>query len=99
MRAIIAVLDSFGIGSTPDAVRFGDEGANTFGHIVKTCEALPRGPLKIPNLLSLGLGLAAHEADPRVPAMRDGDVTGRYGAAAELSKGKDTPSGHWEMMG
>ena len=99
MRAIIAVLDSFGIGSTPDSVRFGDAGANTFGHIVERCAGSARGALKIPNLLSLGLGLAAHEADPRVPAMRGGEITGRYGSAVELSKGKDTPSGHWEMMG
>ena len=94
MRALIAVLDSFGIGATPDADRFGDAGANTFGHILEA-----RGSLKIPNLLSLGLGAAAHEADPRVPALRNGEITGRYGSARELSRGKDTPSGHWEMMG
>jgi len=99
MRAIIAVLDSFGIGSAPDAARFGDEGANTFGHIVGRCASAPRGPLKIPNLLAIGLGLAAHEVDSSVPAMRSGPVKGRYGSARELSKGKDTPSGHWEMMG
>jgi phosphopentomutase len=99
MRAIIAVLDSFGIGSTPDSARFGDDGSNTFGHIAEVCAKAARGPLKIPNLLSLGLGLAAREVDPTVPEMRTGAITGRYGSAAELSKGKDTPSGHWEMMG
>jgi phosphopentomutase len=99
MRAIIAVLDSFGIGSAPDAARFGDAGANTFGHILEVCAKTARGPLKIPNLLSLGLGLAAHQADPQVPALQNGAPTGRYGSAVELSKGKDTPSGHWEMMG
>ncbi|MDE2181896.1 MAG: phosphopentomutase [Alphaproteobacteria bacterium] len=99
MRAIIAVLDSFGIGAAPDAARFGDAGANTFGHIVARCPRLPRGPLEIPNLLSLGLGLAARELDPRLPLLGDGPVTARYGSAAERSKGKDTPSGHWEMMG
>ncbi len=105
MRAIIAVLDSFGLGALPDAGAFGDEGANTFGHIIQACadgrgdNARRRGPLQVPHLLSLGLGLAAHEADPRVAAMTHGPVTGRYGAAAERSKGKDTPSGHWEMMG
>lgn len=101
MRAIVAVLDSFGIGSAPDAGRFGDAGANTFGHIAGACAGgkLGRGPLYVPNLLSLGLGLAAHEADPAVAAPPSGKITGRYGAAAELSKGKDTPSGHWEMMG
>lgn len=99
MRAIIAVLDSFGIGFTPDSVAFGDKGANTFGHIAEVCATLPRGPLNIPNLLSLGLGRAAHEADARVPEMINGAAMGRYGSARELSKGKDTPSGHWEMMG
>ena len=99
MRAIIVVLDSFGVGSTPDAVRFGDAGSNTFGHIAEACAKAARGPLRIPNLLSLGLGLAAREIDPRLPEMTNGAATGRYGAAAELSKGKDTPSGHWEMMG
>lgn len=105
MRAIIGVLDSFGIGAAPDADRFGDSGANTFGHIASACAEgradsdRRKGPLQVPNLLALGLGLAAHDADPRVPAFANGPATGLYGAAAELSKGKDTPSGHWEMMG
>lgn len=99
MRAIIAVLDSFGIGSTPDSASFGDKGANTFGHIAEICAKSPRGPMNIPNLLSLGLGRAAHQADGRVPELVNGAATGRYGSARELSKGKDTPSGHWEMMG
>ncbi|MGA7675869.1 MAG: phosphopentomutase [Rhizomicrobium sp.] len=105
MRAIIVVLDSFGIGAAPDAERFGDAGANTFGHIAEACAGGKivrggrRGPLDIPNLLSLGLGLAASEVDPRVGKMQTGRIVGRYGSAAELSKGKDTPSGHWEMMG
>jgi phosphopentomutase len=105
MRAIVAVLDSFGIGSAPDAERFGDAGANTFGHIAEACaegkivRGGRSGPLDIPNLLSLGLGLAAAEIDPRLAPMQSGRIVGRYGAAAELSKGKDTPSGHWEMMG
>ncbi len=94
MRAIIAVLDSFGLGSAPDAARFGDEGANTFGHIVERA-----GPLDIPNFLSLGLGKAAQGADPRVSLPAPPHITGRYGYAAELGRGKDTPSGHWEMMG
>lgn len=105
MRALIGVLDSFGIGAAPDAERFGDAGANTFGHIASACAQgrgdsdKRKGPLKLPNLLSLGLGLAARETDARLPAMQYGPATGRYGAAAELSLGKDTPSGHWEMMG
>ncbi|MEI9994442.1 MAG: phosphopentomutase [Rhizomicrobium sp.] len=105
MRAIIGVLDSFGLGSAPDAGRFGDQGANTFGHIAKACaEGLPRkdgrrGPLDIPNFLDLGLGEAAKAADPRVAFAAPARITGRYGYAAELGRGKDTPSGHWEMMG
>ncbi|GAA0534091.1 phosphopentomutase [Rhizomicrobium palustre] len=99
MRAIIAVLDSFGIGSLPDADRFGDTGANTYGRIVEGRAASPAGPLQIPNLLSLGLGRAAHLADGSVAELTNGPATGLYGAARELSKGKDTPSGHWEMMG
>jgi len=105
LRALIAVLDSFGIGSAPDADRFGDAGANTFGHIAKACaegkadSGGRRGPLAIPNLLSLGLGLAANDVDPAIPVLTNGAATGRYGACAERSRGKDTPSGHWEMMG
>jgi phosphopentomutase len=78
LRAIIAILDSFGIGAAPDAGRFGDAGANTFGHIAKACAGGTiirggrTGPLDIPNLLSLGLGLAAHEADPNTPAIQAG---------------------------
>lgn len=99
MRAIIAVLDSFGIGSLPDADRFGDTGANTFGRIWADCAQSPRGMLQIPNLMALGLGRAAHLADPSLPAFDGGVAEGLFGAARELSKGKDTPSGHWEMMG
>jgi phosphopentomutase len=105
LRAIIGVLDSFGLGAAPDAERFGDAGANTFGHIAKACsEGLPRaggtgGPLNIPNLLSLGLGNAAVEADPGVEIAVPARVVGKFGYAAEIGRGKDTPSGHWEMMG
>jgi phosphopentomutase len=105
LRALIGVLDSFGIGAAPDAARFGDAGANTFGHIALACaegrgdNARRRGPLQVPNLLSLGLGLAAAQTDARALAMPHGTLRGRYGAAAERSRGKDTPSGHWEMMG
>lgn len=105
MRAIVGVLDSFGLGSAPDAARFGDEGANTFGHIARACrEGLRRpsgktGPLDIPNLLALGLGAAAKEADPAVSMPAPDRIVGRYGYAAELGRNKDTPGGHWEMMG
>ncbi|MEJ0026273.1 MAG: phosphopentomutase [Rhizomicrobium sp.] len=105
MRAIVGVLDSFGLGAAPDAARFGDTGANTFGHIAKACaQGLKRpsgksGPLDIPNFLALGLGEAAKGADPEVAIPAPKRIVGRYGYAAELGRGKDTPSGHWEMMG
>lgn len=107
-RAFIFVLDSFGIGAAPDAESFGDVGADTFGHIAAECtagradvEGLRKGPLQIPNLLSLGLG-EAHKAATGSYATGVGEVEqkgGFYGAAAEKSYGKDTPSGHWEMAG
>lgn len=107
MRAIIIVLDSFGIGETDDAALFGDQGANTFGHIAQQCalrkadvQGLRSGPLHIPNLMELGLGLAAEEAAGHdIMVDKATKIIGKYGFAAELSKGKDTPSGHWEMAG
>jgi len=107
VRAIIIVLDSFGVGATDDAVSFGDEGADTFGHIAEFCASgkadqtgLRSGPLQIPNLMSLGLGLLSEQSTGKIPKVeKAGEITGVYGFAAELSKGKDTPSGHWEMAG
>ncbi len=107
MRAIVGVLDSFGVGATEDASKFGDEGANTFLHIASACKngnadasGLRAGPLNIPNLLSVGLGHGAADLSDRpLPLALPNEVTGLYGAAAEKSLGKDTPSGHWEMMG
>lgn len=108
-RAIILVLDSFGIGAAPDAASFGDEGADTLGHIADACAAGATGPerpaagrLSLPNLDALGLGAAAQLATGRVPDGLHGAGSGQKGAwgcAAERSKGKDTPSGHWEMAG
>lgn len=94
-------MDSFGIGGAPDAAAFGDGGADTFGHILEACargdgdrEALRAGPLLLPNLGRLGLFHAAGRAGaaPGIPA-------GLFGAACEVSRGKDTPSGHWEIAG
>ena len=107
MRAIVGVLDPFGVGATDDAAAFGDQGANTFGHIAEACRdgqadraGLRAGALTIPNLVSLGLAHAAEESAGAPPAVPKPDrVTGKYGFAAERSRGKDTPSGHWEMMG
>ena len=107
-RAFILVLDSFGIGAAPDAEKFGDVGADTFGHIADWCHvgntAADRpiaGPLALPNMGRLGLGLAAEIATGAVPKglEMEGEATGLYAACAELSFGKDTPSGHWEMAG
>ena len=100
-RAIILMLDSFGIGATEDAERFGDVGANTLGSIAKYRAAEGRAPLRLPNLARLGLLHAAKASAGEFPAGTDPDVeiVGAYGFARELSSGKDTPSGHWEMAG
>jgi phosphopentomutase len=98
-RAIILVMDSFGLGATPDATRFGDDGADTLGHIAEARYKAGK-PLDVPNLARLGLGLAAHLVHGRVtPGVRADRVTGIYGVAREVSRGKDTPSGHWEIAG
>lgn len=107
-RAFILVLDSFGIGAAPDAETFGDIGSDTLGHIAEWCseggvndERLKAGPLQLPNMTKLGLGKAYENVFGKEPAglEYDGVVTGMYGACAEQSFGKDTPSGHWEMAG
>jgi phosphopentomutase len=97
-RVILLVLDSFGIGAAPDAVGFGDEGADTLGHIAA---AFTDKPLHLPNLRRLGLGHAYRLAHGKFPAGWDGEilVTGSYAAAQSISTGKDTPSGHWEIAG
>ena len=100
-RAIILMLDSFGIGATADAERFGDVGADTLGHIARHRQAVTGRPLEIPNMARLGLLHAAQESTGAFPAGCDTavEITGTYGFAEELSSGKDTPSGHWEMAG
>ncbi len=98
-RAIILVLDSLGIGATADADKFGDVGANTLGSIAR--ERAATRPLKLPNLAKLGLLKAAAESCGEFPAgcKDDADIIGAYGYAKEISTGKDTPSGHWEIAG
>lgn len=100
-RAIILVLDSFGIGATADADKFGDTGADTFGHIAEARAESDDGPLKLPNLAKLGLFHAGQESTGKFAPGHDPniEVVGAYGHAAELSSGKDTPSGHWEIAG
>lgn len=106
-RAIILVLDSFGIGASEDAGKFGDIGANTLGSIAKACAAGQAdnsersGPLHLPNLTQLGLAQAAFESTGEYPLglAQDAKIIGAFGHAKEISSGKDTPSGHWEMAG
>ena len=96
-RVIWLVMDSFGLGCAPDADRFGDSGADTFGHIRAACDSHSRGPLTLPTLERLGLHHAhalAHGVTP--PA---GEPIGQWGFAVPRAAGKDTPSGHWESMG
>ena len=95
------MLDSFGIGATADADTFGDAGADTLGHIARERAQSEEGPLRLPNLAKLGLYHASKESTGEFPAGVDTslEVIGAYGHAAELSSGKDTPSGHWEIAG
>jgi len=105
-RTFILMMDSLGIGAAADAARFHDVGANTLGHIAAECAAgradIDRqGPLQIPNLTRLGLAHACAGASGEFPAGLDASVVPQaaYGYAQEISSGKDTPSGHWEMAG
>ncbi|MCW5196437.1 phosphopentomutase [Buchnera aphidicola (Pemphigus obesinymphae)] len=105
-RAFILVLDSFGIGYSSDAYKFGDEGADTFGHIQQAClkgmaNKNRKGPLKIPNLMSLGLGKSIDKSKNKSLFLidNDTDIIGSYAYASEISSGKDTISGHWEIAG
>lgn len=89
-RAIVIVLDSVGIGEMPDSAEYGDAGANTIGHIAELM-----GGLNLPNLARMGLGNIA-EITGVEPVE---DPIACYGKMAEASRGKDTDTGHWEMMG
>jgi phosphopentomutase len=91
-RAFLFILDSFGIGHAPDAAAFGDEGANTLLHIAD------RMLLHLPHMASLGLGLAAQSAGGRNP-FPNAPLIGTWGHAKEVSQGKDTITGHWEIAG
>ena len=89
-RVIWIILDSVGIGALPDADRFGDVGADTLGNIMKS-----RGKLDVPNLEKLGLFAITDTALPKTSTI----PVGAYGKSKELSNGKDTTIGHWEMIG
>jgi phosphopentomutase len=102
-RAFLIVLDSLGVGGAPDACNFfngniPDTGSNTLGHIAQECKAGRAdegraGPLFLPNLASLGLWKALSLATGGAPH------PGPFGVATQVSRGKDTPSGHWELAG
>ena len=89
-RIFVIVLDSLGIGAMPDSAKFGDIGVDTFGHILEKM-----GSLEIPNLRKLGM-LNLHPAGKMAGVE---NPKGRYTHLGEASNGKDTMTGHWEMMG
>lgn len=108
-RAFIIVLDSVGIGGAPDADKFlngdtPDTGANTLAHIAGACAAGDAeegrsGPLLVPNLARIGLKSAVKLSSGADTAGLPDAEGGLWGAATEVSPGKDTPSGHWELAG
>ena len=107
-RALLIVLDSVGCGGATDAVAYGDAGSDTLGHIAEACtegrgdrEGLRSGPLNLPNLARLGLAHAceASTGRPLAGVARPAQPQGRWGYGVEVSQGKDTPSGHWEIAG
>ena len=87
-RVFLVVLDSVGAGALPDAAQYGDTGANTLGHIIEQ-----KNPA-LPNMADMGLGLI-----PNVGGAKPANGAGAYGRAAEVSAGKDTTTGHWEISG
>jgi phosphopentomutase len=89
-RVVLIVLDSVGCGDAPDAATYGDEGANTLGNIARAV-----GGLYLPNLANLGLGNLT-DIQGVSPAE---DTAGSYGRLTEVSAGKDTTTGHWELSG
>ncbi|MGE5405424.1 MAG: phosphopentomutase, partial [Candidatus Saccharibacteria bacterium] len=89
-RVILVVLDSCGVGELPDADLYGDRGSNTLGNLAQVV-----GGMTLPNLQRLGLGnITDILGVDKVP-----DSIGAWGRMAEVSEGKDTTTGHWEMMG
>lgn len=103
-RAFLIVMDSVGCGGAPDADAFGDEGSNTLAHIAQACaegraDQGRAGLLRLPVLDGLGLGAAVRLASGAQTPGLEAMPQGLWGAATEVSKGKDTPSGHWELAG
>lgn len=102
-RAIVLLMDSFGIGASADADKYGDQGADTFGHIVEYCatmfsKGLRSHELCLPHLKQLGLFRAAEMSRGLSIPLHE-TFGAKYGYAVEISHGKDTPSGHWEIAG
>jgi phosphopentomutase len=107
-RAFLLVMDSVGIGGAPDAGDFGDDGADTLGHIAAECAGSRAdiaggrsGPLNIPNMVRLGIGRASEASSGSHPAglERIENPEAIWGHATEVSNGKDTTTGHWELAG
>ncbi len=103
-RVFLTVLDSVGCGGAVDAADFGDAGSNTLGHVVAACAAGRAedgrsGPLFVPHMDALGLGAAVRTSSGIETPGLDAVPAGLWGAADEQSRGKDTPSGHWELAG
>ncbi|MCB1518126.1 MAG: phosphopentomutase [Hyphomicrobiaceae bacterium] len=112
-RAFLCVMDSVGIGGAPDADQYGGEtfndvGSNTMLHIAERCasgegdrDGLRKGPLHIPNLNALGMGAAVELSTGKTaPGLDEKPASNAvWGVGREISKGKDTPSGHWEIAG
>ncbi len=102
-KAILIILDSLGIGGAPDANLYNDKGANTFGSIAMACangdaDIGRKGSLMVPNLESLGIYSATRLSTGLTFPNTDSTI-GTYAVAKERSKGKDTPTGHHEIVG
>jgi len=89
-RAIVIIIDGVGIGALPDAAKYNDEGSNTLANLAKFVNGL-----KLPNLASLGLGCIHNITGVQCP----GKIRGNFGKMAEMSAGKDSTTGHWELAG
>ncbi len=89
-RAVTIVIDGVGVGALPDAARYGDEGANSLAHAARA-----GGGLHLPTLGRLGLGNIV-PVEGVLPAESPGASWGRL---AEISPGKDSPTGHWDLRG
>lgn len=96
-RVILIVIDGCGVGELPDADVYGDRGSNTLGNVAKALQSKTGKALSLPNMEKWGLGNLT--SIPGVAKLPAGRGQGACGKAKELSKGKDTTSGHWEMAG